>query len=520
MTTRHAARAGDRLRSLTLRLWGLSVILSIGLMALDVSRLKAEDDSLDVSVLNAPVVNMGQPPRGLVQWSAAIGTSAGPMTVNSGRVFVGTTPSRQSGLVVDHGIMACFQDRDGRLLWQVGHDRLPSRVHDMPTQAIKSQAAVDGDRAYYVSNRGELVCLQLPIRIPQDAPPEGEPLPNEDIRPLWTLDMVTELGVLKRDAGDIGNPTCSPLVGDKLVYCLTGHGSTFGNEHLFETTPVPPAPSFVAVDKLTGALVWSSAAPGDGIPYGQWASPVAIQVKGITQVIFPGGDGVLYGFHPLTGKLEWSLDCNSPTRTPWTLRSRGTRCLFVSRPTVVDGILYAALGQDLETPVDFAAPVVAVDLRPIGRREQPTLLWTHEDSKLGQMLGEVRFAENRLYGVSCSGKLVVLNAKTGEELWRTRIGESSAMFGAPCLTDKYILVNTDSELQVFTLSDRPRCLARYFFSKTVENSPVVREGTVYVTTRGHVWALKLEAVLAGPVRPEAPEARTPNRDAAGFVRIE
>lgn len=392
--------------------------------------------------------------------------------------------------------MACVRCRDGKLLWHVTHDRLPFRFNDISTQAIKSKLLVDGERGYYVSNRGELVCVDL-----QAPNAKGEHLypksaGDDDGRKMWTLDMVKQLGVFKRDAGDVGNPICSPLVLDGLVYCLTGHGSSEGYVDLLGSKSFANAPSFIAVDKFTGTLAWSSDAPNNAIPYGQWASPVVIRVQEITQVVFPGGDGVLYGFHPVSGVLEWSLDCNSPQRTTWDSNHRGTRCFFDARPSVVDGTLYAALGQDIETPADFVGPIVAVDLKPIASRKPPVLLWTYENKKLGHASGEVQIADDRLYAISKSGMLLILNANTGEEISQTCFGESCAMFGSPCLFEKRILVPTHSELLVYSLEDQPKCLARCEFLETIENSPVVRDGTVYLTTRGHLWALDHTKVLA------------------------
>ena len=459
----------------------------------------SDEQFVATSLLDPPIFDMVRPPAGLVLWSTEIGNSTGPITVDSGNVFVGTNNSRKIKFKKDCGVMACVRCRDGQLLWQVTHDRLPLRVNDIPTQAIKSKLSADGERGYYVSNRGELVCVDLQAPNAKGEHLHPKSAGDDDGRKVWTLDMVKQLGVFKRDAGDVGNPICSPLVLDGLVYCLTGHGSSARYVDLLGNKPFANAPSFIAVDKFTGTLAWSSDAPGNAIPYGQWASPVGIQVQDITQVVFPGGDGVLYGFHPVSGVLEWSLDCNSPERTAWDSNHWGTRCFFDARPSVVDGILYAALGQDIETPADFVGPIVAVDLKPIARREPPVFLWTYEDKKLGHASGEVQIADGRLYAISKMGTLLVLNAITGEEISQTCFGESCAMLGSPCLFEKRILVTTDSELLVYSLDDPRKCLSRYQFSEAVENSPVVRDGTVYLTTRGHLWALDQTKVLVTQV---------------------
>jgi outer membrane protein assembly factor BamB len=50
----------------------------------------------------------------------------------------------------DKGIVLCFDEKNGKLLWQATHDKLPTgQVNDWPEQGICSSACVVGNRAYY-----------------------------------------------------------------------------------------------------------------------------------------------------------------------------------------------------------------------------------------------------------------------------------------------------------------------------------------------------------------------------------
>ena len=54
----------------------------------------------------------------------------------------------------------CFREKDGAFLWQAVTDKLEAgKEHDWPEQGVCSSPAVEGKRLYYVTNRGELVCL-------------------------------------------------------------------------------------------------------------------------------------------------------------------------------------------------------------------------------------------------------------------------------------------------------------------------------------------------------------------------
>lgn len=97
-----------------------------------------------------------------VKWTARLGSQTyGNPVVAGGKILVGTNnqAERRAGITGDKGIILCFNEQDGKFLWQMTHDKLPAgRVHDWPMQGICSSPAVDGDRIYYVSNRCELVC--------------------------------------------------------------------------------------------------------------------------------------------------------------------------------------------------------------------------------------------------------------------------------------------------------------------------------------------------------------------------
>ena len=80
------------------------------------------------------------------------------------KVYVGTNNaagylSRYPG-DVDLGCLICFRESDGTFLWQHSSEKLSSgRVHDWPLQGICCAPLVDGDRLWFVSSRGHVVCV-------------------------------------------------------------------------------------------------------------------------------------------------------------------------------------------------------------------------------------------------------------------------------------------------------------------------------------------------------------------------
>ena len=92
-----------------------------------------------------------------IKWTAPLGSQTyGNPVIANGRVYVGSNNNGhfQPNITGDKGIILCFAEDTGKLLWQATHDKLPTgRVNDWPEQGSCSSPAVEGNRLYYVSNR-------------------------------------------------------------------------------------------------------------------------------------------------------------------------------------------------------------------------------------------------------------------------------------------------------------------------------------------------------------------------------
>jgi len=100
-----------------------------------------------------------------IRWVAPVGSQTyGNAVVADGRVYIGT--NNGSGHLsrypsdVDLGCLICFSVQDGSFLWQHSSEKLSTgRVHDWPLQGICCAPLVEGDRLWFVTSRGEVVCL-------------------------------------------------------------------------------------------------------------------------------------------------------------------------------------------------------------------------------------------------------------------------------------------------------------------------------------------------------------------------
>jgi outer membrane protein assembly factor BamB len=443
-------------------------------------------DVVTVQVAAKPVWNCGEEPHPWVIWRAPTGGKVASPAVAGDRILIGSNNEAHGNDAAPgggFGVMMCFSASNGDFLWQTRHARLGLRRNDLPGTPIGSRPAIDGDRAYYVSNRGELVCVALSSRSSAEVP-HVEATPGGII---WKLDMPSSLGVEKIDAPDIGNPLCSPLVVDDFVYCVTGNGGDF------DGIRAPDAPSFLAANKLTGKIVWTSNAPGKNIVYGQWSSPALAVVSGRKQIVFPGGDGYLYGFQPQTGEQLWKIDLGGPVSAgDKNYRGLGRRNFFVGAPVVHGDTVYVGLDQIPEDNLmKTRRPVFAVNLEARGGSTVPHIKWTFDYKTFDGTTAAVAVTDDRVYVVSRSGRLFALDAAQGNPIWLCDLQEPAALFSAPVVHSDRLYVTGEQGLFVVALKPQPHYLGRFEFGQGLQNnSPAFVDDRIYFGSRGYLWCLK------------------------------
>ena len=219
------------------------------------------------------------------------------------------------------------------------HEKLSAgRVNDWPFQGVASSPMIIGDRAYYVCNRAELMCVDLQgfrDNDENDGPVTDEKLTGQtDVDIVWKLDMIEEVGTFPHNLAN-----SSPVVWGDLIFVSTSNGQDESHVNI----PSPHAPAIIAVNKKTGKVAWEDGSPGDKILHGQWSSPTVGKVGGVDMVVHGQGDGWVRGYEAATGKKLWEFDLN-PKDSVWPK----TRNEIISTPVIVDNVVYIANGQDPE----------------------------------------------------------------------------------------------------------------------------------------------------------------------------
>ena len=478
---------------------------TIGVVALCVTVVVSSASAQEVGMFgNTPSRNMASDETGLpaewdaasgknVLWSQPVGSQAyGGAVVANGRVYVGTNNEgrRDPAIEGDKGVVMVFDAETGEFLWQMVHDKLTTgRVNDWPLQGVCSTAYMEGDRIYYVSNQAKVVCLDADgfTDGENDGPFAGETDTGElagDV--IWSYDMIGELDVFPHNLA-----TGSPVVVGDVLYTVTSNGVDEGHVNI----PSPFSPNFIALDKNTGELIWESTIVGETLLHGSWTNPAYGVVDGRAQVVFPGGNGVIYSLDAETGDLIWEFDCN-PRNSEWILGGRGTRNNILSTPVVYDDKVYIGVGQD---PEHGEAPghFWVVDASGTGDVTDTHVVWHRGGDDFYRTMSTAAIQDGVLYISSLSGFLHALDVQTGEEFWT--YDTFAAVWGSPFAADgKVYLGDEDGDVAVLRAGRELELLGEYNMGASVYSTPAVRDGVMYILTRNRLWALK-EGVSSDPL---------------------
>jgi outer membrane protein assembly factor BamB len=415
-----------------------------------------------------------------VKWKVQLGsTSNGNPVVADGKIFVGTNNDnpRNPEITGDKGILMCLRESDGKFLWQAATEKLDGES-DWPEQGVCSSPAVEGKRLYYVSNRGELVSLDTEgfMDGKNDGPFQDEAYKGPtDADIIWKLDMRKELGVAQ-----LFMAASSPIIWEDLVFVVTPNGRDSADEKVL----APNAPSFLAVNKETGKVVWQDNSPGENILHGQWGSASVAAVDGITQVVFPGGDGWLYAFNARTGEKLWKFDLN-PKDAVWPK----TRNYGISTPVFSDGHVFMSVGQDPDHPNGVGH---TYRIRPGGKGDitETGRVWQYD--QIRRSISTAAVADGLVYVADMKGVLHCLDAKTGKPHWT--YDTLSPVWGSPLVADgKVYIGDQDGDVAVLKAGTELKKIAEIDMGNSVYSTPVPANGVLYVLTRSDLYAVTASA---------------------------
>ncbi|MEP0843884.1 MAG: PQQ-binding-like beta-propeller repeat protein [Phycisphaerae bacterium] len=443
-----------------------------------------------------------------VRWTADLGTETySTPIVASGRVFIGTNNlrPRDPHHTRDCGVLMCFDEKDGRFCWQLVVPKLgPSPYLDWPRTGMVSPCTVEGDRVYMLSNRNEVMCLDLAgMANGNDGPyqdegahmglPDGpaEPVNPTDADVLWLFDIDRELGVHQHDAAH-----CSILIDGPYLYLCSSNG--VDDTHL--RIVAPEAPGLIVLDKATGRLVARDRermAPNT--IHCTWSSPAIGEVNGRRLVFFGGGDGVCYAFEALPPGLPpdqgrvlkkvWSFDCDPSAPKENVHRYQDNRregpVNIMGMPVFHGGRVFVAAGGDFwhGRRVSWLKCIDAAQTGDVTRDGQ---VWSYAMDQ--HCMSTPAIHDGLVYIADCRGRVHCLDLATGKPHWVHPTG--GEIWASTMVADGKVYVgNRSGELWVLAASREKKVLATVDLDGPIQGTPTPANGTLYVATMKRLYAI-------------------------------
>lgn len=448
-----------------------------------------------------------------VKWVAKLGSqSYGNAVIAQGKVFVGTNndnprdPAHQG----DRSVFMCFDEKTGELLWQLAVPKLKSgKVNDWENLGILSSAKIEGKYVYLVSNRCEVICLDIngmadgndgfqdeaKYLVKETGLPPAK-LGPKDADVVWIYDMMDELGVFPHNASN-----SSPLIIGDRVYVCTSNGQDWTHVNV----PSPLSPSFIALDKKTGKLAGEDdAGIGSRLFHGQWTSLSTGKVNGKDLLFAGGGDGWLYALNAEPEKKDdsaflktiWKFDANLPEYRKVKYPMAEGPSEINATPVFYKNRVYVAVGQDPEHG-EGVGRLICVDPTKTGDITGTGLIWDYKNIHRSISTVSIDPDTGLLFVGDFSGFVHCLDAETGKLYWTHDM--KAHMWGSTMVADGKVYVgDEDGDLVVLAATKEKKIISECNLGAPVYSTPVIANGVLYISSNTHLFALQ-DTAKAKPV---------------------
>jgi outer membrane protein assembly factor BamB len=226
----------------------------------------------------------------------------------------------------------------------------------------------------------------------------------------------------------------------------------------------------VALDKKTGKIRWKSPRAG----YQAYTTPLTINVDGRDQIISVGAWRAV-AYEPLTGEEIWSV-------------RYGKGYSNVPRPVYGNGLVFLCTGFDEPS-------IIAVRPNGTGDVTDTHIAWT---GKRGAPLTPSPvLVGDELYFVSDTGIASSVDARTGKEHWRQRIGGNHS--ASPVYADGRIyFMSEECETVAIAPGKQFKPLARNRLDGSCLASLAIFDRSIFVRTKDHLYRLQTPVPVNSP----------------------
>jgi outer membrane protein assembly factor BamB len=230
-----------------------------------------------------------------------------------------------------------------------------------------------------------------------------------------------------------------------------------------------------ALDARSGHELWRTARPATGLPRSSWTTPFVWVNDRRTEIVTLGHAMVIsYG---VDGRELWRVTGMSmPTASPMS----------------ANGMLYVGSGSqgDANRPFLAIAPGAAGDVSLAnGATSNEFVRWRHP--RASGYTPSALVHQGRAYLVHDTGILAVLNAATGEEIYKVRVGGGGHTFSAsPVAAGNKIYFLTEGGITfVLAAGDSYKEVAKNDLEEMSLASPAIAGGAIYIRTETKLYRI-------------------------------
>jgi outer membrane protein assembly factor BamB len=390
-----------------------------------------------------------------IRWRTPIpGIALSSPVIWGDRIFISTAASEdadstfRTGLYGDvdsveddstHSFRLYALDRDsGEILWQrEASSAVPKVKRHLKSSHANPTPVTDGQRVVVHFPSEGLHCYDL----------DGKELWHKDLGILgsgWFYDASYEWGFAS-----------SPILHD---------GRVLIQADIYQG-------SFVAAfDLETGKELWRTAR--EEIP--SWSSPNVLPAPGGKAELVTNGS-TIRGYDVVSGEELWTLSPNSE--------------VVVGTPVVADGLAYVTGGYPPARPIYALKPGGKGDLTLAeGETSGPSIEWSV--ARGGTYIPTPIVYRGILYMLHNNGRLAAHDAKTGEEIYKERVGSGSSFSSSPVAADGRLYMTSEEGTTFVLRAGRTyEALGENSLGEVVMSTPAISDGLLVIRAMHHVYGI-------------------------------
>lgn len=390
-----------------------------------------------------------------VLWKTAIpGVGYSSPVVWGDRVFITTAVSTDSKTVFVHGPtqtaetsddtskqiwrVYCLDKSTGKVIWlKDAYVGTPQVKRHVKGSHANSTPATDGNYLVTFFGSEGLYCYDL----------RGKLIWKQSLGTLvggWTSDPTAQWGFAS-----------SPVIYRNLVIVQCDSQKD----------------SFIAAFNLRdGKQVWRAARDEDT----SWSSPV-IYEGGARAELIASGTKYYRGYDPLTGKELWRLADGADVKIP--------------TPIAAQGLLFLGGGSAHMRRLFYAVRAGASgDITPSeGQISTAHIAW--QNPAKPHIVTPIVYGSH-VYICTDNGVLNVYDVKTGDEVYRARLGSGGAFSASPIAADgRVYFINEDGEVYVIKAGPRYELQEKNMMGEVVMATPAIAMNMLIIRTQRHVFGI-------------------------------